>query len=42
MFYVFSRLIVMKIIVSTDRMMGGICMMSCSACLKKSRSIGET
>ena len=33
MFYVFLRLIDMKIIVSTDRMMGGICMMSCSACL---------
>ena len=32
----------MKNIVSTDMMMGGICMMSCFAYLKKPRSIGET
>ena len=32
----------MKRIVGTDILTGGICMMSCFACLKKPRSIGET
>lgn len=41
MFYMFRGLVVMKKIVSTDMMMGGICMMSCFVCLKKPRSIGK-
>ena len=37
----FWGLMFMKRIVSIDMMIGGICMMSCFACSKKPRSIGE-
>ena len=38
---VYLRLIVMKKIVSSKIMTGGICMLPCFACLKKPRSIDE-